>query len=140
MEKINNIKTILDELKCNKWKNWDPSATGHGPNFSEAFFGYLFQLNGLYVEREYLVDHYPLDYAVPKAKLAIEIDSPGYRKRGGKKSKKKVAERKEAHLKERGWVVHRINWWRDPFTCNRKHTQEEIDKVLDLLERMDAVR
>lgn len=138
INKTNNINDVLEVMEDNEWKtkHWflEAKSIYRTPNFEEAFFGYLFKLNDFPVKREYVLDFYPIDYAVPEAKLAIEIDSPCCRGRGGRNSKKKKAITKENYLRLLGWTVHRINWWKRPFDLNREHTQKEIDKILLVLE------
>ena len=140
MEKMTDITKILEEMEDEEWKKWWSDAVNRAPNFEEAFFAYVFRMNDLKVEREYVVGRYPLDFAVPESLIAIEVDSPTCRGRGGRNSKKKKADRKREYLEKRGWSVHQIRWWRQPFGQNKKHTQKEIEKVLDLVTGEDYVK
>lgn len=115
------------------WKNWWSTAVNRPPTFEEAFFAYAFMLNDLPIEREYVVGKYPIDFAVPQGLLAIEIDAPCCRGRGGRNSKKRKADAKREFLTELGWDVQQVRWWRRPFEANKKHTQNEIERVLSLV-------
>ena len=130
---VTDIRKIREAMADEAWKEWWSPAVNRAPTFEEAFFAYVFILNGFDVEREYVVGKYPIDFAVPEAKLAMEIDAPCCRGRGGRNSKKRKADAKREFLTELGWNVHQIRWWRKPFDVNKKHTQQEINRVLCLV-------
>jgi very-short-patch-repair endonuclease len=140
MEQKHTVKTTINAILCamekGEWKNWYSEVVSRGPSFEEAFFTYLFDMEGFIVEREYVVGHYPIDFAIPEVNLAIEIDSPCCRGRGGKRSKKNRALSKDKYLNELGWTVCRVHWVRRPFAENIKMTRSIIKKTLRLMQDM----
>ena len=141
MDTQQKIDAVLEMLEHGDWESWYSDAVRRGPSFEEAFFAYLFELEGYQVEREYVVGKYPLDFAVPSLKLGIELDCPGTRKRGGRDSKRNKANAKEEFFDSIGWTIHRINWVKKPFENTKRdknifRTRTTIETVLSLLEEI----
>ena len=135
-QKSYDLTQIEQLMECGYWKNWKSPVVNRAPTYSEAFLTYLFDSLGFDFVREYVIDKYPVDFYFPDSNLCVDVDSPGYRGKGGKKSKKKKGDAKEAHLKVLGYNFYRFKWVRASLTFNKKITEERIDELLKVLETL----
>ena len=135
-QKSYDLTKIEQLMTIREWEAWYSPIVQRTATYSEAFLTYLFTSLGLNFVREYVIDKYPVDFYFPESNLCVDVDSPGYRGKGGKKSKKKKGDAKEAYLKVLGYEFYRFKWVRDPLTFNKKITEERIDELLKVLESL----
>lgn len=136
--KAYNLTQLEQIMDRGEWRSWysDTISVNRAPTYSEAFFAYFFDSLGIVYTREHVVGDYPVDIFIPHLSLCIDIDSPCYRGKGGLHSKKKIGNRKEAHLRSLGWEFFRFRWVRMPFTNNRGLTVERIDELLTYMQKL----
>ena len=131
-----DLKLIEQYMSEGNWNTWYSPIVKRAPTYSEAFLTYLFNSLGFDFVREYVIDRYPVDFFFPESNLCVDVDSEGYRGKGGKSSKKKKGDVKEAYLRGLGYEFHRFKWVRVALTFNRHLTEERIDETLDKIEEL----
>lgn len=136
MKKPYDLTQIEKQLDTDEWKEWYSPVIKRAPTYSEAFLAYLFDSLGIIYEREFVIEIYPLDFAIPELNFVVDIDSPCYRRRGGVTSKKKKGDTKELYIRKLGWEFHRFKFPRFPFTYNRFSLEDRIDEMLAIIENL----
>ena len=128
-----DLTQIEQAMTDREWESWYSPVVQRGPTYSEAFLAYLFDSLELGYIREHVIGRYPIDFYFPDLKLLVDVDSPCYRGKGGKNSKKKRGDIKEEYLRCLGWEFFRFRWVRDPLTNNRDITEQTIDELLNTI-------
>ena len=139
-QKSYDLTKIEQLMEREYWKSWHSPVVKRIPTYSEAFLTYLFDSLGFDFVREHIIDRYPVDFFFPESNLCVDVDSEGYRGKGGKSSKKKKGDVKEAYLRGLGYEFHRFKWVRVALTFNRHLTEERIDETLEKIEETKKKR
>ncbi len=138
-ERIYDLSLLEEKMAQRKWTMWFSDVTNRAPTFSEAFFVYFFDTINEHYVREYVIDHYPIDFALLDIRLLIDVDSPSSRSGGGKSSKKKKGDKKEQYLRNLGWDFYRFNWVKCAFTFNREITENSLDNLIQYIQEKKNV-
>jgi len=134
------LRQVEHVMNKKLWHRWYSPVVNRRPTYSEAFVAYFFEFMGVKYRREFVIDHYPVDFALPALRLVVEVDSPCCRGKGGKNSKKKRADAKDEYLQKRGWEVYRLRWVRGALTFNKEITRQNFQRMLDCIRaRQDAL-
>ncbi len=128
---------IEERMARGEWEDWYSNIVNRAPTFSEAFFAYLFDSLDIDYKCEYVIGRYPLDFFIPHVNLCIDVDSPCFRSKGGRKSKKKKGDIKEQYVRNLGYEFFRLGWVRYALTFNKDITEERIDLLLDTIQRLE---
>lgn len=129
-QKRYDLTSLEQQMAQGEWQKLYFPVINRSPTFSEAFIAYLFDSLGVEYVREYVIGRYPIDFFLPHINLCLDVDSPCFRGKGGRKSKKKKGDIKEDYLRSLHYEFFRFRWVRYPLTFNKKITEETIDTLL----------
>lgn len=129
-ERIYDLSLLEEKMATEEWKKLYSPVVNRIPTYSEAFLAYLLDELGFTYVQEYIIGKYPIDFFLPKYNLCLEVDSPCYRRNGGKNSKKKKGDIKEIYLRNLGYDLFRFHWVRMALTFNKGITESHIKRLL----------